>query len=266
MPMHYSQVKRPFPGFIPGKVARNIGKVSKDGVEYAKVEVSEFIEIIEKEESGRHPWIFFASPVEDRVDVKEWRFYNEQWQPAVDAGVPITIPDSTDLDLYMEYAYIAEMYDEVEAEAYKWEDSVRKNYMTRILLSSPETGIMRTVFNYKPPDSVTVDGHSEVPIGSHSVSTIWPYARYACRDYEITYVWRDNYRGEELTTGNLKNRTMSNYAAAFAYNKIRGKNRKFTMADQGDHDLGTEFQPKLSYSTTTSTNVKSGPITIFSSK
>jgi hypothetical protein len=256
IPMDYSQVTRPFPGFTVGKIAKNIGSMTKDEVDYAKIEISEFIEVLEKEVTGRHPWVFFASPVDEKEYVKEWRHYNNQWNP-VDA-TPITIPDKTEVELYMEYAYIAEMYDENEAEAYDWENGAFEDFRTRILFSSPKAGIMRTVFGYEPGDGTTIDEYDQVPIGSHTVATIWPYARYACRDYEITYVWRDNYRGEELTTGNLKNRTATNYAASFVANKTKGKDRVFTMSDQGDHDLGTEFQPKLTYNSSTSTNVQGG--------
>jgi hypothetical protein len=258
MPMNYSQITRPFPGYSTGKTAKYIGTTQEDGIEYNKVEVSEFVEVFDKEVTGRHPWVFFASPVEEKVNVKEWRFYNNEWYPQITAAIPITIPDKTEMDLYMEYAYIGEMYDENEAEAYDWEKSYSSDKQTRILISSPKAGIMRTVFKYTPSSDQTIDGFGYAPIGAHTVATIWPYARYACRDYEISYVWRDNYKGEELSTGNMKNRTMTNYAAGYAYNKTKGKDRQFTMADQGDHDLGTEFQPKLSYSTTTSRNVQGG--------
>jgi uncharacterized small protein (DUF1192 family) len=255
MPMNYSQVTRPFPGYSTGKTAKRIGTKTVDGVDYTRVEVSEFIEVFEKQVTGSHPWVFFASPVDYDVTVKEWRFYNNQWYPVITGAVPITIPDKTEVDLYMEYAYIGEMYDENEAESYEWGTS--SSVKTRILFSSPKAGIMRTVFKYTNTQEV-IDGYTNVPLGSHTVSTIWPYARQACRDYEITYIWRDTYKGEELTTGNMKNRTSTNYAASLSYNKTKGTDRTFTLADQGDHDLGTEFQPKLTYSTTTSTNVTAG--------
>ena len=256
IPMDYSQVTRPFPGYSTGKTAKRIGVKTVDDVDYTRVEVSEFIEVFEKSSPTRHPWVFFASPVSSSANVKEWRFYNNQLHPTITSADPVTIPDKTEVELYMEYAYIGEMYDENEAKAYEWADSSSK-MKTRILFSSPKAGIMRTVFKYNNTQD-SIDGYTSVPIGSSTMSTIWPYARQACRDYEITYIWRDTYRGEELTTGNMKNRTATNYAASFSYNKTKGKDRVFTLADQGDHDLGTEFQPKLTYNTTTSTNVQGG--------
>jgi hypothetical protein len=259
LPMNYSQVTRPFPGYSPGKSALRIGTESAHGVNYQKIQISEDIEILEKPELPRHPWVFFINPIEDTVVIKEWRYYNNQWYPQIINAIPVAMPDQedTELELYMEYAYIAEMYDENEAEAnYKWKGDFCD---TRILFSSPKSGIMKTVFNYTPPtdDKSTIDSYLTAPIGSSTMATVWPYARYACRDYEITYVWQDNYRGEELSTDNMPVGTSTAYAASRTANKITGQNKVFTMADMGDHDLGTEFQPKLRFSNTTTTNATS---------
>jgi hypothetical protein len=259
IPMNYSQVKRPFPGYTKDKAVVNIGTESKNEVQYQKIQITTDIEILERKESARHPWIFFVVPVAEEVDVKEWRYYNDMWYPPLKGASPITIPDHDELEIYMEYAYIADIYDEHEADAkYMWEKE--GNYYkkeTRIMFSSPKSGIMRTLFRYEPAED-KVDGYDKVPMGTCSMATVWPHAKYACRDYEIMYIWRDTYPGEELTTGNMKNRTMTNSAASKVACKTKGKDQMFTMVDQGDHDLGTEFQPSLQYNTRTSTNVQGG--------
>jgi hypothetical protein len=257
VPMNYSQVSRPFPGYTPDKTTANLGTTDEDGITYHQIQISEDVEIIEKSESGRHPWIFFVHPVEPNESIKEWRYYNKQWYPLIEnlvhASIPKTGKDDEDLEIYMEYAYIAKIYDENEADAkYEWKED-GKTCKTRILLSSPKAGIMRTVFAYKP-DSDKIDGFETAPMGAVSMATLWPYARYACRDYEIMYIWQDRYRGQELTTGNAPVGTSTAYAASKMANSTAGQDKIFTMADVGDHDLGTEFQPKLTFNSTTIIN------------
>jgi hypothetical protein len=262
-PLNYTQVNRPYPSYSYGKTLKNIGSITQNGVTHAMIEASEFVSVQEKTVTGRHPWVFFAVPIEMSVDLKDWRFYmdsNNTWYlPAIGNATvtPITIPDFDSMEVYMEYAYVGEMYDENSGEAYNWDANVTDSMKTRISFVSPKSGVMTTSFSYTSDEKI--DGYTKVVVGAHTLSTIWPYARYACRDYEITYIWQDTYPGMELTdSGNMKNRTMTNYAASYVANKTRGKDQTFTMADQGDHDLGTEFQPKLTYNTRTVSNSTGG--------
>jgi hypothetical protein len=257
MPIDYSQVPRKFPGYTEGNITRNLGSESKHGMNYHKIEINEDIAILEKEEKNRHPWIFFGIPVVDTTDVREWRFYNNIFYTLsqnISTAVLPSPKNKDDIEIYIEYAYIAEIYDENAAEAYAWDGGSVK---TRILMGHPKAGILKTVFNYNGKTDY-IDGFNSVPMVSHTMATMWPYARSACRDYEITYIWRDVYRGEELTTGNMKNRTMTNWAATVVANKTVGKDKTYTQMCIGDHDLGTEFQPKISFNTKTSTNVTAG--------
>jgi len=257
LPIDYNQVSRSYPGYTEGKTTRNLGVEEVDGVNYTKIEISEDIAILEKSETGRHPWVFFGIPVSEDTQVKEWRFYSGSFYPEAINLSTVVIPtpkEEGDIKFYIEYAYIGEIYDENAAEIYEWED---EELQTRILFGHPRTGILKTVFKY---ESVTdkVDDFEAVPIGSHSMATIWPHARIAMRDYEITYIWRDSYKGEEITTGNLTNRTATNWAASRVANKTAGQDKYYSQMCLGDHDLGTEFQPKISYNTKTSTNTTAG--------
>jgi hypothetical protein len=244
-PMNYTQVYRPFPGWTQNKSAVNIGQETVDDITYSKVQVAEDVEILELDESTRHPWVFLATPVTEDTNVLEWRFYNGDWFPDIPGMQRTIIPDKAELELYIEFAYIAEIYDQHGSDQYEWDEDAGE-CQTSVLFNHPKAGIIRTVFNYEGDNEV--DEFTSVPMGSSAMATLWPYARQACRDFEITYVWRDMYKGKELTVQNM-NGTW-NLSRQGQHNVTHSAPRSFTYYTQGDHDLGTEYQPRISYKDT----------------
>jgi len=241
VPINYTQVPRAFPGYNRSKDAAQIGFTTEDGVTYSKIQVSEGVEVLELDDNNRHPWVFFAYPVSEETYVQEWRFYDKAWSPVVPNQQLVIIPDKVELDLYIEFAYIAEIYDSFGSDQYKWENN---ECQTKILHDHPKSGVIRTVMDYTDANN-KVDGFTKVPAGSHSMATLWPYARYACRDYEITYAWRDTYKGWELTVQNMLGEWSSSRQGY--HNRTFSQPQTLTYYTQGDHDLGTEFQPKIAY-------------------
>jgi len=234
VPMHYCQVERSFPGYTDGKDATLIGTKSAHGTTVARVEISEDIEIIERPNIGRHPWIYFATPVTEETDVKEWHNYNNIWYPEIPDSEPTILPHPDNVELYIEFAYIAEIYDHNDRNMTEWETDEAS---TAIAFNHPKAGIQRTIFYHESIDEEGIDGYTTVPIGSHDMATLWPYARYASRDYEIKYIWRDE----------MKNVQKADHPRRGANKTCGGPAKRFTSYAIGDHDLGTEFQQAVTY-------------------
>lgn len=254
-PFGYSQVSRSFPGYTPGKKAVNRGSTDLDGITYSRIEITDNVEVIEKTSAGRHPWVYFAMPVTEDTTVYDWHNYNNQWYPNIPDRQTAILPDASNVDLYIEFAYIAEVYDQADNDTAKW-TSPGAGIKLPISFNHPRSGIQRTVFFYgdqtellsvlgggglrpgEVEDSAGIDGYSTVPIGSTSMASLWPYARYTCRDYEIKYAWRDEH----------KNIQKAAHVRKGANNTCGGPAKRFTSYALGDHDLGTEFQQAATYS------------------
>lgn len=246
-PFHYCQVPRAFPGYDEGKSAYKIGNTSKYGTDFVKVEVSEGINIIERPNTGRHPWIYFANAVTEETLVDKWHNYNGQWWPEIYDRQTAVLPEPSNVELYIEFAFIAEVYDYNDVNMSVWSDGTAYSTLS---FGHPKAGIHRTIFYYEEEanendsdstctvDSYSgIDGFDSVPIGSHSMATLWPHARLACRDYEIKYAWQDE----------MKNVQKSRPQRRGANNTCGGPAKRFTAYALGDHDLGTEFQQAVSY-------------------
>ena len=249
VPFNYSQVERDFPGYVAGKTAEEIGTINKHGVSYKKISVSENVEIVERPEGNRHPWVIFAIACTENSDVKPWPEYNGQWEPTGDLEFT-TLPNKTEkVDLYMEYAYIGEVYDQDDRRFKTWSEGANDEgeYRTRILFNHPRAGTVRSVFKIGDgeigegsSDGMGIaDGFKAVPIGSSAATAIWPYARLACRDYEIHYIWRDNMRNGQVTDRFFMGKDEPR--------ECIGPSKRYTYYTHGDHDLGNVFTPKITF-------------------
>jgi hypothetical protein len=249
-PFNYSQVYRDFPGYEVGKTVEEVGSISKYGVTHTKISVSKDIEIKEKSEGNRHPWIFFAIACTESSDVKTWPTYNDgRWFPGGDITTTVLPKKKEDIKIYIEYAYIAEVYDQDDRRFLDWgknsEDESKHN--TRILFNHPKSGTIRSVFTIgdattvgetvSNQNSFNVDGYSRVPIGSASSTALWPHARLACRDYEIHYIWRNNFKAKQVTDSFFMGKHEPRETTTF--------DKRYTYYTSGDHDLGTTYQPKI---------------------
>lgn len=250
VPFNYTQVNKDFPGYTPGKIAEKVGIINKYGVVHDKISVSENVEITEKKEGNRHPWVIFAIACTEDSDVKPWSSYSGQWYPSGDITIT-TLPSKQDqIDLYMEYAFIGEVYDQDDRRFKSWSEGTEDggDYKTRILFNHPRAGTIRSVFKIGEGDvgekaetaeDEIADGFKAVPMGSSASTTLWPHARLSCRDYEIHYVWRDNHKNTQTTEQFFMGRGEPRQCG--------GPSKRYTYYTHGDHDLGTVFKPKITF-------------------
>jgi len=249
-PFNYTQVNRTFPGFNAGKTAELLsGTMGKFGVTHEKISVSENVEILEKPESNRHPWVIFATACEEKSDLKSWPAYNGQWYPGGSLYIA-SLPQKDNVKLFMDYAFIGEVYDQDDRKFLDWEDGA-DSHKTRILFNHPRAGTIRTVFTTgegnigelgDSQEDGLVDGFKKVPMGSSALTAMWPYARLTCRDFEMHYVWRDDQDNHQV----CDNYVMAGFKATGPRETV-GQNKRFTYYTHGDHDLGTVFTPKITF-------------------
>lgn len=245
VPFNYSQVNRVFPGYSEGKTVEYIGDINKKGAQHKKYSVSENIEIMDKPEGNRHPWVFFAMACDEDSGVKSWPLYSGEWYPGGDLKF-VTLPSKREnIDLYIEYAFIGEVYDQDDRKFKDWEDHTQP-HKTRLSFNHPKAGNVKAVFTIGTGaigelvgDGGIADGYANVPIGSCTMASMWPYARLACRDFEIHYIWRDDKKNIQVT----ESFSMGRREPRRAY----GYSKRYTYYCAGDHDLGNVFQPKITW-------------------
>lgn len=256
-PMMYHQVtNRVFPAYYKNKEATKKDTKTKYGVDFGVVEMSEDIELVERTDIDRHPWVVFARAIGDSYSPDIWPGnYEDSWFPSIhkpdgsqDIPDTLVLPDEAKVKIRIEFAYVGDIVDHNDNSITHWQDNDDEIIAKTVVnYRHPKSGLIRSVFavdSGSDDNENLIDGKPNVPVGSTSMATLWPYARWAARDLEITYVWRNEMKGVELAE-----RGNSHWTGKGGHIECMGIPREFYNYPQGDHDLGTEYQPKLTFYT-----------------
>lgn len=242
-PIDYIQVPRKFPAYDIGNKLYACGGGDYCGVSFNGTSVSGNIDIMELPGRRRNPWILFAMPCRDQTKDYYWGDFSGEGLPSVE-GVVISNPTSAKIN--MSFAFIKDIYDCEDYKQLDWEGNTYKTFFQH---THPKGGLFKTLFSYEEEEGS--DGYKELVVGAKTMSTLWPYARLACRDYEIHYIWKEvGYYNRVTARYPVAYRGLSRSSAvwgAFEGGADFFNPYKATQYVPGDHDLGTVFKPKLTY-------------------
>lgn len=198
LPIMYAQIDRPYPGDSKDTAVKN---TEGDFVKVMKPD-----DPLDLAEGPLHPWIIIARAVAvpDKKTIQEWRTYKDQIFPEPTWSTEIF--DYTKTTLKIKYAYIDSYVERVSSDKRVQsktplstrtvtDDDSQLTYRLENETDTQVGGFRHANYKciFKCAAAGNIDGKDTIVHGAKCQTALWPYARFTCRDIEVSYIWDNEY-------------------------------------------------------------------------